>query len=131
MAGLAIGLETLGLEFMPDKPFIGCRVCGAIYQSAIDRDHPFNDLPEHMALSRAYEAMLRRKEWSQRHARTHTSQEHLNLAMSGAWCTPEAAQKLAACGVIAMSDMIFNQESACALHEGSAVPINDVEGVKF
>lgn len=128
VTGMAIGLDTLGLEFLPDKPFQGCRICGAVFQSALDRDHPYRGLPEHMQLAREYSAIQRRKQWSLAHAKTHTEKEHLDLAMSGAWCTPEAAQKLAAYGVIAVSDLILNPEVSSALYEASAVPLVDVEG---
>jgi hypothetical protein len=131
VTGMAIGLDTLDLEFLPHKPFTGCRICGKVFQSALDRDHPFDGLPEHMQLSRGWEALRRRKAWSIRHAKTHTSTQHRDLQMSGAWCTPEAAQILASYGVISLTDIIMNAEVSTALHQSSAVPVDDVEGVRY
>jgi ABC-type uncharacterized transport system ATPase component len=126
--GMAVGLEYLDLDFMPDKPFAGCRICGRVYQSSLDRDHPHMHVPEHMRLSRDFEAQQRRKGWSIKHAKTHSEAEHRELAMSGAWCTPAAAQMLASFGVIALSDAVSNEEHEVALLESKAVPFNDVEG---
>lgn len=55
--------------------------------------------------------------------------EHYSLAMSGRWTTPEAAFKLAAYGIISLSDLLVDDEVAVALMESSAVPKDDAEGV--
>lgn len=110
-----------GLLFEPDCPYTGCRICGDVYQSDLDRlKMPTTD---DLAV-----AVLQRKEWSQRHAKSHSDREHLLLAYSGRWCTPEAAHKLASFGVIALSDMVLSDEHEEALLQSKAVPINDSEG---
>lgn len=131
MAGMAVGLHTLDLEFLPYKPYTGCRICGRVYQSSLDRAHPWNDLPEQTALTQAFMAKQRRRAWAEKHSKTHTSTQHRQLAESGAWCTPEAAHILAAYGVIPVTDMIMSNDHSVALHESKAVPVNDVEGVRY
>lgn len=119
MGGIAVGFSFLsGLLFDPNCPYTGCRLCGAVFQSGLDRDEN----------SDKFEAMEYRKLWSVRHAKTHPEREHLALAMSGMWCTPEAAQKFASYGIIALSDMVLFEETAQALKEGKSIPIEDVEG---
>lgn len=95
-----------GLTFDPSRPYTGCRICGTIYQ---------NDSVE------------KRKLWTFRHAKTHSSIEHNMLALSGKWCTPDAAIKLASYGVIAMGDGAVSDDHYFALLESKPVPINDVE----
>lgn len=110
-----------GLLFDPNCPYTGCRVCGEVFQSTLDRRDNLDYEQKHLA-------MQYRKLWSQKHAKTHSEQEHLNLAMSGMWCNPEAAQKLASFGIIALSDMVLYDESEMALKEAKSIPIDDVEG---
>jgi hypothetical protein len=104
------------------RPYTGCRVCGALFQSATDRlKMPTTD--------DLFAAMQIRKNWSIKHAKSHTEREHLNLAMSGMWCTPEAAQIFASYGVIALSDMVLFDESEDALRKSSPIPVKEVESV--
>jgi hypothetical protein len=116
MGGLLVG-SLPNLSFRTDCPYTGCRICGAVYQSELDRT-PGKDI----------EALNGRRLWSFKHAKTHTPQEHYLLQISGSWCTPEAAKKLAAFGVIALTDMVLSEEHAQAMLESSPVPANDAEG---
>ena len=119
--GIAVGLNELtGLLFDINCPWTCCRVCGAIYQSKLDRT--VGDLGHNLT------AMELRREWSVRHARLHTEKEHLSLALSGRSVTPEAAEKLAAFGVIPLVDMVMDEEVKSSLAEARAIPINDAEG---
>lgn len=131
--GLAVGLDTLtGLLFDPHKPYVGCRLCGRVYQSIADRDpvgvyekNPasFDYNPNHVTIF----AMEKRKGWSITHAKQHSEQEHLSLAMSGRWCTPEAALQLVAYGVISLIDLAIDDEVSSALRESKPVPKDDSE----
>jgi hypothetical protein len=108
------------LLFDTSCPYAGCRLCGAVFQS--DDDRAVGDVAHN------YSAMMQRKNWSQNHAKKHTDKEHLLLAYSGRWCTPEAAYRFASYGIIALSDMVMSDEHEGALRESKAIPINDVEG---
>lgn len=120
--GAAIGLDHLnGLVFDLSRPYTCCRICGAVFQSDRDRKANQTDFDQVVAMSI-------RKGWSINHAKGHSDKEHLMLAYSGAWCTPEAAHKLAAFGIIAVSDAVRSNEHQQALAEAKAVMNNDVEG---
>lgn len=122
--GLIVGASVLqdeGMLFKPDRPFTGCRICGTLYQSDLDRlDHP--------TAEEQYDALELRKSWSMVHARTHTFKEHVSLELSQLWCTPEASQKLATYGVVAMGDMLVSTETEHAMRIASNRPADDVEG---
>lgn len=120
LVGTGFTLSNPGMLFRADCPYTCCRICGAVFQSTLDRqkgsfEHNFN-------------AMQMRKGWSITHAKLHSDEEHLKLAKSGMWATPEAAKRLAAYGIIALSDMVLFDESSDALRASSPIPINDVEG---
>lgn len=110
--GTQVGLTTLGMEFDPAFPHTCCLICGDVFQSDADRD-PFKD------------GTALRKAWSHVHAREHPSTAHRQLAMSGRWCTPEAAHVLAAFGVINLKDLVMDEEVSHALATASAVPSED------
>ena len=128
---MAVGLPALeGLRFRPDKPHTACRICGAVYQSDADRELP-SYLPADDAGMAAYEvwaAESQRRRWSDNHAKTHTTTQHRQLALSGRFCTVEAAGKLASYGIISLSDAIFDPDYAEALLEISPIPDLDSEG---
>ena len=132
--GGTIGLDALtGLRFIPHRPYSGCRICGEVFQSEADRfpsdvfqanPREFDFDPTNVDLY----ALGMRKEWSHRHARTHSQRMHEALEASGLWATPEAAQKLASYGVIDLSDTILTDEHSDALMESSPIPVDDAEG---
>lgn len=131
--GAAVGLSTLsGLRFLPHRPYAGCRICGDVFQSEADRfpndvfeanPRSFDFLPANVDLY----ALGMRKEWSQKHARTHSDAEHEDLAISGHWATPIAAQRLVAYGVVPVSDAVFSTEHEEALRQSSPVPTKDAD----
>lgn len=127
--GAAVGLKSLtGLNYDPAFSYAGCRICGKVYQSEADRN-PVGLLsrnPRFCTIEEvnAFATELRRN-WSRKHAKEHSDKEHLDLAYSGQWCTPEAALLLAAFGTIPLTgDASIEQ----ALLESSPVPLNDCEG---
>lgn len=128
-----LGLSDLtGLEFDPEASFTGCLICGKVYQSKLDRkirvmrDNPLNPLNTHMT-SYLHIAKDLRVRWDRNHAKTHTEAQHAELRASGAFCTPEAAAKLAPLGVFSL-DHEPTSEVAHAMAEAPRAPKNDVEG---
>lgn len=107
--GLAVGHRALdGFNFDINKPYRYCRICGGIFQH------------EHESA-----CLL----WGVAHARTHSTLEHHQLRISQRWMTPEAAFKLAAFGIISLSDLLVDEEVAAALLLSSSIPTNDAKGV--
>jgi len=115
-----------GMEFRPDRPFTYCRVCGEIYQPNLNR------LPDwEYTMEVVLAAEITRRNWSQRHAKTHSDTQHRQLATSGRHCTPEALQKLVPMGIIPASDIALDEESEQAGLEVGRMPSDDVEGAKY
>ena len=116
----------MGMEFMPNRDYTYCRICGTIFQPWLNRVSE-NEYTEEVKLA----AELLRREGSQNHAKTHTVTEHRMLALSGRHCTPEALSKLLPMGVIPVSDLALDAESAQAGLEAPRMPVNDVEGTRY
>jgi hypothetical protein len=112
-----------GMTFMPTRDYTYCRICGVVYQPELNRV-PEEEYTVEVILA----ANLLRREWSQYHARSHSSTEHRQLKDSGRHCTPEALQKLVPFGIIPVSDIVFDNESEHAGLEAPRAPVNDVEG---
>jgi hypothetical protein len=106
--------------FEPDKSFVGCRICGAVYQSTLDR---YPSTPADIL-----QATANRRRWADRHATLHTSTEHAQLRKSGLLMTPEAAQNLSGFGVVPVSDMVLSEETEDALAKANAISKDDSEG---
>lgn len=122
LTGMAIGLDSLtNLEFRPDRPFRCCLICGVVYQTEEDRTHL-----ESESVLKNY---LRRQLWSERHAKQHSDQQHNQLRQSGLFALPEAAEKLAAYGIISITDLVMDNEASHALHLSSPIPSLDAESV--
>lgn len=115
-----MGLTDLGAEFLLDRPYTCCCICGKVFQSKLDRTA--------ITLEDQYRATERRKRWSHKHAKTHTTRQHRDLERSGAFMTPDAAMKLASFGIISVADMSLNNEHWNAGRESHRVPHNDAEG---
>ena len=116
--GLLVGKPD-GMIFEPDKSFVGCLICGSVYQSSLDREpHTPQDI---------IDATLKRQQWQRKHRTTHTEAEHRQLLLSKRFCTPEAAQRLASLGVVAISDMVLSEEHEHALAIANSTPSDDVE----
>jgi len=110
-----------GMVFNPNRDYTYCRICGVIYQPELNRvPNPTAEI--------ILAAEILRRQWSQVHAKIHTSTEHRQLALSGRHCTPEALQKLVPFGIIPVTDIVFDQESEHAGLEAGRAPTNDVEG---
>jgi len=112
-----------GMVFMPNRDYTYCRICGVIFQPELNRV-PSEDYTAEVILA----AELQRRSWSQQHAKTHSATEHRQLAQSGRHVTPEALQRLVPFGIIPVSDMALDEESAAAGLETGRMPTNDVEG---
>ena len=109
------------MDFDPSKPFRACLICGDVFQSWTDR----LESPTIREINSAYG---KREVWAKCHALRHTSREHLMLRQSGLTMTPEAANKLAAFGLLPISNMAkFDDEMSSALFESRPVPEKDSE----
>lgn len=133
VVGAAVGLnsKTLpGLTFNIEASYTGCLICGAVYQSKIDRKvwqitqdeyHPFS----HLLAAYSVTADRLRKTWSQNHSKLHPQWQHEQLKRSGQFCTPEAALKLTPLGVFALD--ATDDELPAAMLEAPRAPQDDVE----
>lgn len=119
--GGVVGLKSLtGLQFDPSKPYCGCRICGRLFQGSLDKlDNPTD--------AQKVQGMQRRAEWTRRHAKLHPYHEHVTLALSGLWCTPEAAEIMAPFGIIPLTDTVMGDETTHALREARRAPQDDTE----
>jgi hypothetical protein len=116
--GFALGLEHLdNFEFDANCPYRACCICGAIYQTNLDRQ---GIAPAH--------ALDLRNQWAENHSKRHTAAQHAQLKLSGQALTPEAAHKLAAFGLIDLTGLVTNEEIADAYATARSVPENDAEG---
>jgi hypothetical protein len=113
-------LRKEGLEFDIRYPYSFCRICGIVFQSSRERssDNRLHVLGANTEL---------RRQWSVRHARTHTDTEHRQLAASGRFVTPEAAERLVTYGIAPVSDMALNGEHEHAAIQASNRPKDDAE----
>src|SRR5688500_15096981 len=142
--GMAVGHDELtNLEFNVHGEYTYCRICGAIFQSELDRANvelreridastkalTVEQLRELTALYQKSLAIAqeKRRNWSKQHAKSHTDLQHQMMQYSGRFCTPEAAYKLAAFGIIPLSDMVLDDEIEGAMYESKAVPTDDAE----
>jgi hypothetical protein len=110
-----------GMVFDPSRDYRACLICGDVFQSSLDRaPYPTDRIRN--------TAKKLRDNWAKKHARSHTQKEHAMLKASGMTMTPEAAHKLAAYGLIPVSDMAkFDSEITAALAESHPVPSADAE----
>lgn len=122
--GYLFGRPT-NLNFNPNKPYVSCMLCGAVFQGPLDLRVPPNHEPENSLIARL--AKNKRDEWAEEHATQHTEHEHMMYRLSGRFATPEAAQKLAALGTFSVLDLVIDDEVSNALAEAKAIPIDDVE----
>ena len=109
------------LTFDINSPHTYCRICGEIYQTPRDRQ-------KHQDADSIHFNTENRKNWSKRHALTHTEREHLGLAISGLWVTADAAYKLEMYGIHAIGSAILSKSVEAALREAPNTPQDDVEG---
>lgn len=120
LTGLAVGHTYIpGLIFDKNKTWCCCFICGTMFQSDLDR----TGVTEQEVAQAAYKRRL----WRATHARKHTIREHELLKASGNAMTPEAANRLAAFGVISMIDAVLSDEINHALFESSPIPIDDCQ----
>lgn len=103
--------------FDASKPHAGCGICGAVFQSDYDRSGVD-----------PYTATIMRTDWRIAHSRRHSQTEHRQLANSGLFALPEAAQKLASYGIIPLTDTVRHDEVSYALFESPRAPTDDADG---
>lgn len=139
-----IGLNDLGAKFRLEAPFIACRLCGALYQTDLDRlakdylesgriSEHFNPLSresyftgDEQAIRVLDESTERRNRWHSLHERRyHTEAEIEALTKTGFALTPEAANRLAPYGITPMGKL--HTEIDDALFTASRAPSSDAE----
>lgn len=135
ITGAAVGLNdrTLpGLMFNINAAYTGCLLCGAVYQSILDRrvatlqievSNPLNTFID----TYIAQATQLRKQWAAQHGLTHPVSAHIALQKSGLFCTPEAALKLTPLGIVGLNHTP-NSDVAQAMFEAPRAPTDDVEG---
>lgn len=126
MAGMAIGLQDLeGLKFDPQADHAGCKLCGAVYQSDLDRTVARKlrqGVPRASLQGRINEAYRLRQEWRSTHARVC---KYKGAAPPVGGFSAEAALCLTPLGTF---PLLPNQEVAHAMAEAPRAPLDDVEG---
>lgn len=133
LQGAAVGLDALpGLKFRPDRDHSYCGICGAVFQSEADRDPVgvYQQDPaqfSHRLANVEIHARNLRQQWRLTHSKTHPQRAHNSLRLSGRHVTPEAAEKLAAFGIISLTDLVMDDEVSHALRLSKAVPKDDAE----
>lgn len=139
-----IGLDSLGAEFIVEAPWSACRLCGAIYQSDLDRitylfkqqgriqeivdrsNGEIHFIGDEHATRLLDDATDRRKRWRELHERRyHTEVEVESLLKTGFAMTPEAAHKLAPFGITPLGNM--HEEIVDALFTAPRAPYDDAE----
>ena len=100
--GMLVGAPQ-GYDFNPNFPHTYCRICGAVYQTPLERTP--DPLP-----AEQIQSVVNRRKWSFTHSATHSLTTHTALIVSGRYMTPEATLKLVPLGIIPLTDMIFSNE---------------------
>lgn len=121
VGGMVGQTELTGFKFDPSKPHCGCGICGEVYQSEYDR----LSAPDLYERDKAFSL---RTDWRIAHSRTHSDAEHRQLRNSGLFALPEAAVKLAAFGIIPLTDTVRHVEVVDALFEAPRAPTDDAQG---
>lgn len=124
--GSIVGREALtGLEFNPTFFFSGCLICGEVYQTEEDRNPPTKDDPEYGKY--LFDQKQRHIAWRDKENGRHPERIHRLLAISGNFCTPEAAIKLAPLGLFSLTDLAMSNEVSAALGEAPRAPLSDAQ----
>jgi pimeloyl-ACP methyl ester carboxylesterase len=118
---MAVGLESLtNFDFRPNQPYRACLICGEVFQTDQDRTLSPTSHPNlHIA------ARQTRDLWAVEHAKRHSNKQHKLLKVSGHAMTLEAAQRLAAFGLIDVGSLVLSEEYAEAYAEAPSVPTSD------
>lgn len=133
------------MEFDPRAEYAGCRLCGQVYQTELDRrvialielgylelrhnplldeDFIYGD-EEYVAIYN--EASERRQRWRALHRkRYHSDREVEAFSKTGFALTPEAAHKLAPFGFAPMGNM--HRDIVNAMETAPRAPVDDAEG---
>lgn len=117
-----VGQSLTTLTIRKDREFAACRICGAIYQSTINKETPdraYTPLKEWIAHGQT----LR---WREDHNRNHPEKVHLAFRASGLTLTPWAAHRLAPFGLVPIADAT-DPEVAMAMLEAPRAPVDDAE----
>lgn len=108
MKGPVIGLPS-DIPFRADREYTFCRICGELFQPRLERvpDREYTEALQEQSLSI-------QRWWASEHNKKHPQWKHEQLAMSGRFLTPEATYALVPYGIIPLSDLVFDGDSAAA-----------------
>lgn len=127
-SGSIVGADALpGFEFNPGYFYSGCCICGDVYQEEADRNPPdSSDIEFPVWLT---DQRNRHMTWRDRENKRHPEREHRMLVLSGNFCTPEAALKLAPLGIFSLTDLVMSNEVSSALGEAPRAPVDNPQGL--
>lgn len=122
------GLQLEGYRFHPLAEYAGCRLCGVVFQSDLDRE--FYQRYKIGLGSNYADLYLRAKDKRTKwrilhHRRYHTEEEIEEFTKTGFALTPEAAHKLAPFGFAPMGNL--HEDITSAMLEAPRTPDNDCE----
>jgi hypothetical protein len=122
----------VNFKFVLRAPWTACRLCGAVYQTELDRKALFMMLDNDPMYQAVYEEGKQiRHEWQRKHDRAYHSDREIRLLnLSGLSVTPEAAINLAPYGIVPIGDAgnVYIDEIDEALFEAPRAPVNDSDG---
>lgn len=125
-SGSIVGRDLLpGLEFNPTYFYSGCCICGEVYQTEADRNPPSVTDPKRIEWLE--DQNRRHTTWRNQENKQHPEHEHRMLILSGNWCTPEAALKLAPLGIFSLTDLVISGEVSDALRQAPRAPVDDAQ----
>ena len=108
MKGPVIGLPA-DIPFRADREYTFCCICGELFQPELERVPDQRYTREVQAQSLSIQRW-----WADSHNKTHPDWEHRQYKLSGRFLTPEATFRLVPYGIIPLSDLIFDSDSAAA-----------------
>jgi len=108
LKGPVIGLPR-EIPFRADREYTFCRLCGEMFQPELERCSDDEYTPD---VRRA--SFKQQRWWAEEHNKTHPDWEHRQFNNSGRFLSPEATYRLVPYGVIPLSDLVFDGDSAAA-----------------
>ena len=119
------GTALTNFTFRKDRPWAGCQICGEVFQPKFNMEA--DEYAFHADLNKKLAAEDEITDWREKHNKTHTAKEHIDLRRSGMTFTPEAARRMAPLGVVPVVDALQYEEIAQAMKEAPRAPLTEIE----
>lgn len=116
MKGPVIGLPA-EIPFRADREYTFCCLCGELFQPELERVADARYTPQIRKQS-----MSIQRWWADSHNKKHPDWEHRQYRLSGRFLTPEATHRLVPYGIIPLSDLVFDGDSAAAGLQAPRMP---------